>query len=728
MIDFEDYKKVLSELEVSQGSSEDMYEAVRKCQYFLEKEDGQWEPEIITALAQRPRYTDDRCNPLVDAIAGEMEQNEYSIKVTPTGGRASNETAETLEGLIKNIENISGASLIYSAISRSLVGAGLGGCEVTQDYIDSDTFDQDLFIKPIEDFQNRVWFDDNSKMPDRSDAKFCWLLDEITRSEYEDKFPDGKMMSIGSDRDAEVYYDKPDTISVCRFYYKKPVDIKLVRMSNGAVYRDDEDFLQVADELADAGITVESQRTRKTYKVYQRILDGSGWLNDAEETVFNCLPVIPFYGNFKVVDGKIIFRGAINKAMDMQRIHNMAISRQVEDVVLAPRPKYWGTPEQRKGHGKTLSTINTNNDSWQDYTHVEGQPAPYMQGGAIVNQALELLTQSSANSVSLSAGVYSPQLGDNTNLQSGVALERQIEKGDVSTLKYFSAVETGLKYLGKVLLGAIPNVYDSTRQQRILNEDGSDEMIVLNQPIIDEETGEPVVLNDLSIGEYDATVSIGPAFKNRKEQAREAILAIAQYDPSVIEIGRDILLRNSDLPAMDDLADRARAIAISNNTIPIDQLTEEEIAEIQQQQAQQGEQPDPMMVAAMAEQAKADAAMLDAQNKQQQMQLDGQVKMGQLQLEQAKIQLDTQKFMREKDDKYNVDAAKISQGQQKLDMDAQKMQFEQLLEMQKAQMNEMQTMANTLKSLKDATGADVIVNPSTAEAYNNISSDLADGT
>lgn len=673
MIDFDDYKKVLSELETSQGSSDDMYENVRECQYFLEKEDGQWEPEIINRLGKRPRYTDDRCNPLVDAIAGEMEQNEYSIGVTPTGGRASNETAETLEGLIKNIENISGATLIYSAISRSLVGAGLGGCEVTQDYIDSDTFDQDLFIKPIEDFQNRVWFDDNSKMPDRSDAKFCWILDEITRSEYEDKFPKGKMTSIGSNRNGEVYQDKPDTISVCRFFYKKPTDIKLVRMTDGSVYRDDEDFLQVADELAAAGITVESTRTRKTFKVYQRILDGSGWLNDAEETVFNFIPVVPFYGNFKVVDGKIIFRGAINKAMDMQRIHNMAISRQVEDVVLAPRPKYWGTAEQRRGHDSTISTLNTNANPWQDYNHVEGTPPPFIQGGGQVNQSLELLNQSSANSISLSAGVYSPQLGDNVNLQSGIALERQIEKGDVSTLKYFSAMEAGLKYLGKVLLGAIPNVYDGTRQQRILSEDGTDEMVMLNQPIIDQQTGEAVVLNDLSIGEYDCSVSIGAAFKNRKEKAREAILAIAQYDPSIIEIGRDILLRSTDLPAMDDLADRARAIALQNGTIPFDQMTDEEQQAAQEAQAQQGEQQDPMMVAAMAEQAKADAAMMDAQNKQQIAQFDAQIKMQQLQLEQSKVQLDTQKFIREKDDKYNVEAAKISQGQQKIDQDTQKM-------------------------------------------------------
>ena len=359
--------------------------------------------------------------------------------------------------------------------------------------------------------------------------------------------------------------------------------------------------------------------------------------------------------------------------MDMQRVHNMAISRQVEDVVLAPKPKYWGTVEQRRGHDSTISTLNTNANSWQDYNHVDGIPPPFMQGGTQVNQALELLTQSSASSISLSAGVYSPQLGDNANLQSGVALQKQIEKGDVSTLKYFSSMECGLKYAGKVIVGAIPNVYDSTRQARILNEDGTSEIVILNQPMIDQQTGQPIIINDLSIGEYDVTVDIGAAFKNRKEQAREAILAIAQYDPTVIELGRDVLLRNTDLPAMDDLADRARAIAISNNIIPVDQLTDEERAAIEQQQSSQQQQPDPMMVAAEAEMQKAQAQQMDSQVKAQQAQFEQQVKLEQISFEREKLQLEVQKFLREKDDKYNVEAAKISQGQQRIDLDTQKM-------------------------------------------------------
>jgi ABC-type transport system involved in cytochrome bd biosynthesis fused ATPase/permease subunit len=82
--------------------------------------------------------------------------------------------------------------------------------------------------------------------------------------------------------------------------------------------------------------------------------------------------------------------------------------------------------------------------------------------------------------------------------------------------------------------------------------------------------------------------------------------------------------------------------------------------------------------------------------------------------------------MREKDDKYNVDAAKISQGQQELQLKSQQQQFKQMMEMQKAQMEEIKTIANALKSLRDATGADAIINPNTIEAYDGLSEQLSD--
>ena len=734
MLDYEDHGKVLEAISAVQDSESDMRDRVRACQYFLETDDGQWEPDIIQRMNGRPRYTDDRCNPIVDSIAGEMEQNEFAIRIKSTGSNGSEDAAETIEGLIRNIQNISGASLVYSAVCRSLVGSGLGGFEVVQDYIDADTFDQDLFIKPLEDFQNRVWFDDNSKMPDRSDANWCIVIDEITNSEYEDKFPDGKKQSIGQDRQSDVYIDKPDTISIGRLLYKKPIDIEIIRMIDGSVYKLDDKFAKIRDELAERGITPElddngeeKTRKRKSHKVCQRYMDGGGWLGKSEETVFNLLPVIPCYGNFKVIDGKVVYRGAINKVMDQQRVHNMAWSREVEDVVLAPKLKYWGTLAQRKGHDSTISTLNTNSNPWQDYNHVDGVAPPYMQGGSQINPALSALSMNSAESINFAAGVYGPQQGNNPNLQSGIALEKQIDKGDISTKKYFTSFETALRYAGKVIVGAIPKVYDATRTQRIINEDGTSETVDLNTTEYDNETGQSVTINDLSIGEYDVTVEVGAAYASKQDQMVEAFTRIAAIDPTIMELARDVWFRNINQPGMDDVADRARALVIQGPNFPQDQLTEEELATKQQQQQNQQQQPDPMMVAAEAEMQKAQADMATAQNKAQEMQQSGQIEMAKIQLAQQELalkqqeqELDVQKFLREKEDKYNVDAAKIDQGQQKLDLQAQNQAFNAMMAQQKQMLAEFTAAANALNTMRDAMGAESIVSPTAIGAYEEV--------
>jgi hypothetical protein len=689
MLDYQDHSKVLLAVTDCQDNEEDMRQAVRDCQYFLEKADGQWEPDIIDSMtkSKRPRYTDDRCNPIVDSIAGEMEQNVFAIKVQSTGSEGSKDTAETIEGLIRNIENISGASLIYSSICRALVGSGLGGFEIVQDYIDADTFDQDLFIKPLEDFQNRVWFDEGSIMQDRSDAKWCIVIDEITLVDYEDQFPDGGKQSIGQGKRSEAYVRKVDTIAVGRFLYKKPVDIEIIRMSNGAVYKLDDKFESIRDDLALAGIIPEvdeqgeeKTRKRKSHLVCQRYMDGGGWLGESEETVFNLLPVVPCYGNFKIIDRKVVYRGAINKVMDQQRVHNMAFSREVEDVVLAPKLKYWGTLEQRKGHAATINSLNTNSNPWQDYNHVDGQAPPFMQGGSQINPGLSALNINTADAINQAAGVFSAQQGNNVGLQSGVALEKQIDKGDISTRKYFTSFETSMRYAAKVIIGALPKSYDGARQQLILNEDGTSETVELNTEVYDEQTRRSVMAHNLSIGEYSVNISVGAAYSSKQDQMVEAFTRIAAIDPTIMELARDVWFRNINQPGMEDVADRARAVAIRNGTIPQEQLTDEELQAIEQQQQNQQQQPDPMMVAAEAEMQKAQADMATAQNKSQEMQINAQLESAKIELEREKValqrqqqDLDVQKFLRQNDDKFNVDAAKIDQGQQKLDLDAQKM-------------------------------------------------------
>ena len=152
---------------------------------------------------------------------------------------------------------------------------------------------------------------------------------------------------------------------------------------------------------------------------------------------------------------------------------------------------------------------------------------------------------------------------------------------------------------------------------------------------------------------------------------------IAQLDPTIMELARDVWLNNINEPGMKTVAERSRSMQIKNGIIPFEQLTDEEQQQAQQQ-ANQPPQPDPNMLIAEAEMGKAQAEQLSAQTKQEEAQGNMQLKAATLQLENRKLalaeqeqQLDVAKFQREKDDKYNVDAANIQQNQQKIDNTAQ---------------------------------------------------------
>jgi hypothetical protein len=193
-------------------------------------------------------------------------------------------------------------------------------------------------------------------------------------------------------------------------------------------------------------------------------------------------------------------------------------------------------------------------------------------------------------------------------------------------------------------------VYDTERQVRILREDESYDMVPINQKVIDNATGEIVTVNDLQVGTYDVTCRAGPSFRNRQQETIEAITTLAQTDPSLMQIAGDLLLQNISTPAASQIAERKRIQMIAAGLIPQSQMTDEELAEMQQKMAMQaqGQQaPDPAMLLAQAEQMKAQADMMKAQidaqkvqNETLKIQLQAQNDQNDVVAQQAKTQVD----------------------------------------------------------------------------------------
>lgn len=697
-------------LRAAQNSQYDLRNAAREAGHFLHKRDGQWEPEIIHRMRGKPRYTDDRVNPIINQICGELEDSEFTLRVRPNGGDATIPTSKLYDGIIRSIRNLSDADAHMMHAGRKMTEGGFGAVLVSHDYYDSDCFDQDLMVEPIYDAVDRVYLDPDDLSCDGRDAKWGMVLHYLGKEEYEEAFPEGSGKSIGTRQALAAYYYKNDFITIGHLYYLVEEDDLLYKMSDGKVLKASQLDEAKLEALEAQGITIEDTRETKTKVCKFRMLDGGGWLSEPEDTVFDSVPIIPLYGNFSVSEGKLIYRGAVEKLMDMQRVHNYSISRFVEEVALAPRKKIFMTPEQAEGHTESIRTMNTNMEPVQFYNPVGNVPPPYEGGASSPNAALQILVEQSDQAVNRAAGMFAANMGENTHLQSGVAIEKQIDRGNNGTSIYYKGMEAAYLRLGRILVKAIPRVYDATRQLRILKENGDVETAIINQ-IVPLPGGGATTINDLTVGKYDVVCDVGAKYKNRQLESSEMFLRAMEKDPTLIQTAGDIWTQNIAAPGFDKISERLRAIALGQGLIPPEQMTDEE----KQAMANAPQDKGPS-----AEEMQMQIALLQAQTAQmaeQNTATEHQIKMQELQVKYAG---DQQKLQ----SKLAVDSAKIDQVQQRIDIEASNARAEQMFRMMELQNEKLSTLADALNSIKSAIGAEVILDQSAVGAYKQVAKDI----
>jgi hypothetical protein len=715
MVDFTNHNDVIKALGEAKDADRDNRDAVREAHSFIDDKDGQWERNVHQDRSKKPRYTFDLTTAIRDQVAGEIERADLDTKILPTGGEASKDKAKLLDGLIRNIESISGASHTYNMAGRDMVTGGLAGWAVETGFVDDDSFNQDILIKPVMDFHNRIWFDKNAKRQDKADSDYGFNQVGITKEKYESMYPGGSGASL-SDDDNFNYCFRKDDIFIAQVFWKKKVSRTLVEMTNGAVYdKDSEEFQKVRDELEEQGVTVrqedgkDMERKRDKVVVMRRVFDNDGWLEDEVETPFSFVPLIPLYGNYKINDNHQLYRGVVTKAMDPQRVLNYSLSREIEEGALAPRAKTWMTPKQAAGHEDTLQTMNTNADPVQFYNHDPEAPGvPQQTGGAVINPGLRTISTAMQQLIGQPAGMFAANMGDTPEFaQSGVAIGKLQDKGDNGNIQYFTAMEVAVCHTARIIVDAIPRVYDTERQVRILQPDGAFDMEFLNQDIIDNDTGERVTLNDMSSGKYDVTCSIGPSFASRQQESVAGIIEAAAVNPAIMEMGSDILMKNMNFPGSDSVGSRLRMQLFNAGMIPQDQWTDEEqqqaLAAQQQAQGQEQEQT-PEMLLAQGELMKGQASVIQAQNKQAETAIGVQEKQAQIQQNEHDLARKDAELMQ-----------KINSDQTKTAMQAEQNQFDRIMEVQEQQgerqdaiLDSVVKMAQALKTIQEAAAGPVI--------------------
>ena len=726
MADYDNINDLLQCLSEDMEVETDNRERAREAEHFVYKRDGQWQPDMILRMGKRVRMTFDKCGPKVDQIAGVIDQSDFDIKVRPAGGDSTVDTAKIFDGIVRNIETISNAQHHYSTAGRQCVVGGISGIMLAQEYAGPYSFEQDLLIKPVHNFLDRVFYDQGGSTQTMEDANHVFMLTDMCKKEYKKKYPEGSCVSVSKYQGmyVDTYYYKKDAVTVGQIWYKVEDEIELVQYTDQEkgyeVYEVNEDFEKIVDELEEQGKKEIGRRTRKITRVYTRQFDGKEFLNEPQLTVWDNLPIIPCFGNFAVSEGKVIYSGIIERMMDPQRQLNFIKSRETEDIANTPAGFMQATIKQVQAHRKEYENMNTDGRRVRPYTpDPEAPTPPAWVAPTAVNPQIIQASEDARTAIDEAAGIYGVGQGQiDGSPMSGVAIQTLQGKADNATYKFFKSVEIMVNQAAKLLVSAIPNVYDNKRTVRLIGQGGNESMEKINDEVFDDETGEIVTVNDLSKGTYDVTCDAGPSFKNKQQETVKALTELLAVNPGLMDVAGDILLKSLSAPDMDLVSERIRAQQLKTDLIPQSQLTKEEMqqkqAELQAMQAQ-GQEPSAEDKIAEAERNRVIAETANTMSIAKQREQEIQLKALELRLKEQRQQADILKEQEERDIKRQELVLKELQEVNRQQQGIQ----QEIRDEEKHDRDMVYKDVQTLKEVREAMGADAMLSSELMQATVN---------
>ncbi|WDS36234.1 portal protein [Pseudoxanthomonas sp.] len=549
--------------------------------------------------------------------------------------------ADLRAGLIRNIEAISNAENAYDGAFELLTAGGFGAWRVKTEYSDDDAWELDLQISPIADAIATVWLDPSHKDPTGADAEWCFVEEFVSKEEFKRRWPNARELdfeSAGSQGCAGWFAN--DGIRIAEYYRVERYKRQICLLTDGRSVDYDE-VKDALDEMAQSGITIQTDASGKPMirqaegkRVVMSIVSGVDELEGPYETVFTRIPIITVYANRKLIEGKWHWCGMVRFSRDPQKLVNYNFTTAQELLAKQPKAPYLVTPKMLEGAGvkKMWDKSNAMDAPYLPYTPDPAAPnsAPTRQPGPEMPAAFTAMSQMAVDMLKASDGIYDASVGARSNETSGRAILARQQEGDTATFDYQDALNKGIQATGRILGDALPKVYDTPRQVRIMGRDGSDQFVQLYEEVRDQQTGRVIKVNDLSKGKYDYAVTTGPSYDTQRMEFVDALVQLGQGNPMVAQSVPDLIVGSMDFPKADEAAERLKlllpapvqqALAQKDQSPAVVQL-QSQMQQMQQQAQQQLSELQQQLQQAQAKASSKVAEELKVAIAQEQLRID----------------------------------------------------------------------------------------------------------
>jgi len=552
----------------------------------------QWPVDVQNSrvLEARPCLTINKLDAYIRQICNQQRQQRPRIKVHGMNNDSDAKVAEIITGITRHIENQSDADQAYDHAFEYCVKMGWGYWRVTTDYVRDDSFDQEIYIKRIEN-PFTVYFDPNSVQPDGSDAEKCLVTTVVSKAVFKKMYPDADDVQGFSSRgtgDTESEWVTKEDIRIAEYFYTEREKAMIIQLSDGTTGFSDE--MPSKEALEAAGITVIDKRPTYRKKIKWCKLTAMQILEEGE-WAGKYIPIVPVYGQEVRVDDKHKKFGLVRMAKDPQRMYNYWSTALTETVALAPKAKWLLAEGQDEGHENEWAMANIKAMPVLRYkqTDIEGRPAPAPQRLQPEPPPSGIVTALQGLNGDLQAvvGIFDPSQLPQGNM-SGKALQGQQAQVDMTNFHYYDNLTRSIRHTGRIILDLIPKIYDRERVMRIIGDDGKPEMVTINEQGQDEQ-GVAKILNDVTVGEYDVVMETGPGYNSKRQEAVDSMVQMLSVDPALMQQAGDLIFRNMDFPGADIIADRLAAVnpmAQIDDKSPIPPQVQMQLANNKQQMQQ----------------------------------------------------------------------------------------------------------------------------------------------
>lgn len=631
------HERVMLRFDRAYTPQQDVREKCIEATRFARVPGGQWEgataagTKLDDQFEKYPKFEINKVATELNRIIAEYRNNRITVKFRPGDREASEELANKLNGLFRaDYEETDGGEACDNAFDDAATG-GFGCFRLTSMLVNEyDPMDdrQRIAIEPIYDPSRSVWFDPDAKKYDKSDALWAFCMYSLSPEKYEAEYGKTPPASLDISTASLWNYEwfQPEVVYIAKYYEvrKESVDvISYQQPLTGEIATYDSDQIEdIEDELAEAGFVEVARRSVKRRRVYVSVVDGQNFLEKPRRIPGEHIPLIPVYGKRWFIDDIERVEGHIAKAMDPQRLYNLQVSMLADTAAQDPGSIPIVGMEQIRGLEKHWEARNKKRPAFLVLRELKDKagnviapatPAGYTQP-AVMNQALAaLLQQTSADIQEVTGGSQAMQ-----QMPSNVAQEtvnNLMNRADMASFIYLDNMAKSLKRAGEVWLSMAREVYGSEREVRVVNEDGTDDIALMNAQVVDRQTGRVVALNDLSTGRYDVTVDVGPSYTARRDATVSVLTNVLNSmlptDPLRPAI-QGIIMDNLDGEGLEDFKEFNRKQLLTSGIAKPRNQEEQQI--VQQAQMAAQSQPNPEMVLAQAQMVAAEAENKKADN------------------------------------------------------------------------------------------------------------------